>query len=544
MAIGTLGSPQTPDLHNLPDLVLDKILSFLPTKAAVQVSFPSKQWQGVVTSFPTLNFNEHDDFERHLGAYFHRQRQHLKFINFLEGYLDFRNKYCQKEPLDKLSLHMRLYWYPEDDNIITKWLRYACQIGLKELDIYPDFEAQFDGASVTEHLVKSECPPEYLLYNDFYRLSLIAIASAKSLTSLKLGCVKVPELQRVGVVQPPPLFLSLKILSLKAVRVDTDQALYSVLRECPSIAYLSLAYCSIGNSKCYLCCSSLKYLEVKFCGVDDIRVDQAFNLESFSFVSKRYSKCENMILNSAFNLKCINVSVHYIGEFSLLGCHRALEASIKSKRIRRFEFYDGYLSAKLSFKDQSHETIIDEATILVGELWDQERLSSDSTYVPRLVSFIKSFSRCKEVSLYNKKVQALTVFKNYRKMTSLPPLPVTSTLLVGMPNPPVVGSRDFIELEDSLRWIAPSAKLLIMPVDVEEDRKKGNASRKNLRIENFIGKELRMSSHLIILYHPDVSKEEGVSENGRSVVEESDLEEEGLAVQEAARSGAEHWLLF
>ncbi|KAL6192620.1 hypothetical protein ACLB2K_033706 [Fragaria x ananassa] len=434
MAIGTLGSPHTPDLHNLPDLVLDKILSFLPTKAAVQVSFPSKQWQGVVTSFPTLDFNEHDDFERHLGAYFLQERQHRRFINFLEGYLDFRNKYGQKEPLDKLSLHMRLYWHPDDNNIIAKWLRYACQIGLKELDICP-------GASVTEHLVKR--------------------------------CVNVPELHRVGVVQPP-LFPSLTILSLKAVRVDTDQALNSVLRECPSIAYLSLTYCPIGNSKCYVCCSSLKYLEVKFCGVDDIRVDQAFNLESFSFVSERDSRCENMILNSAFNLKFINVSVDYMGEFSLLGCHRAPEASIQSKRIHRFEFFDGYLSAKLSFKDQSHDEtiIIDEATILVGELWDQERLSSDSTYVPRLVSFIKSFSRCKEVSPYNKKVQALTIFKNYRKMTSLPPLPVTSALLVRIPNPPVVGSRDFIELEDSLRWIAPSAMLLIMPVDVEEDRKK------------------------------------------------------------------------
>ncbi|KAL6137658.1 hypothetical protein ACLB2K_062947 [Fragaria x ananassa] len=460
MAIGTLESP------HMPDLVLDKILRFLPTKAAVQASFPSKQWQGVVSSFPTLDFNEHDDFDRRgLGSAVLYQHQHHRFIHFLERYLDFRNTYGRKEPLEKLSLHLRTYSH-QDEDIITKWLKYSCQRALKELDICPDFYSK-PYVTVTEHLVESECPLESKFYNCFYRLPLVAISSsAKSLTSLKLGCVEVSELRRVGV---QPLFPALTIMSLKAVRVATDQALYSVLRECPSIVYLSLTYCSIGNSKCYVCCSSLKYLEVKYCEVDNIRVDQAFNLQSFLFVSPQNSECEKMILNNAFNLKYINISVDkYLGEFSLLGCHRALEASIKSKGIHRFELFDAN-------RDQAtvDQPTIDQATILVGELMDQERLSSDSTYVPRLVRFIKSFSCCKEVNLYNENLQALTVPKNYRKMTSLPLLPKTSTLEVRIPNLPLFGGRDYYdELVETLHWIAPSASILAKPVEVEEDRKK------------------------------------------------------------------------
>ncbi|KAL6192611.1 hypothetical protein ACLB2K_033697 [Fragaria x ananassa] len=420
MAIGTMKSPHMPDLHNLPDLVTDKILQLLPTKAAFQVSFLSKNWQGVVSSWPSLNFDEDDDFDRHhlkRHSHYQLQLQHIRFIYFLKGYLDYRKKNDQKEPLDKLRLHMRMYEH-QDFSTITKWLKYACQRGLKELDI-----------SLVS--VDSERLVEIYPYNYFYNLPLVAIATAKSLTSLKLEFVK-----------------------------------------CPSIESLSLSNCSIGNLKFYVCCSSLKYLEVKSCLLNDIRVDHAFNLESFTYLSQPYSECGKMILTNAFNLKYINISVDkYLGEFSLWGCHNTLEASIKSKRIHRFKLFYGYLNAKLSFK-------ADQATILVGELWSQEQFSSDSTYVPRLVSFIKSFSRCKEVRLYNKKVQALTVFKNYRKMTSLPPLPVTSTLLVGIPNPPVVGSRDFIELEDSLRWIAPSAKVLIMQVDAEVEQRASPAGHR------------------------------------------------------------------
>jgi hypothetical protein len=261
------------------------------------------------------------------------------------------------------------------------------------------------------------------------------------------------------------LFPSLKTLSFTTVWFYDDQVLFSVLRECPSLEYLSLTECSLGNSKCYVPCSSLKSLEVKYCWLQDLRVDEAKNLESFTFVSRPPpdSICRKVILNKAFNLKNINICVDYLWEFSLLGCHHALEATINTQYVFHFDFFDGCLNAKVSVKAYL-------AIILVWELLDKEWLSSYSTHFPRLMSFLKQFSCCRVIYIYNQDVQALIIPKNYRKMTSFPPLPKCSIVQVRMPNPPTVESRDYMELVDSLQWIAPSACISIRQVDVEQHR--------------------------------------------------------------------------
>ena len=118
-----------------------------------------------------------------------------------------------------------------------------------------------------------------------------------------------------------------------------------------------------------------------------------------------------------------------------------------------------------------------EATILVEELLDQEWfLPSHSTYFPRMLSFLNKFSCCKEIKLYSQDVQALIIPMQYR-LTFAPPLPQICTLEAWMPKPPIMGSRDYLEVKESLQWIAPLAKkILIKPVDVEEDRKKVDLS--------------------------------------------------------------------
>ena len=261
MASGTLEPPY------LPELVIDKIFQFLPTKTAVHVSFLSNQWQGVVSSFHALNFDEDDDFGRHNFCYNYSQyqhpHQHNRFINFLKRYLDFRDKYGKNEPLEKLSLHMRMY-LNRDQDIVTKLLMYACQDGLKELDvnlISSKMSVDPKKKIYRSNRAVSELRLESYFYDHFYTMPLVAISSAKSLTSLKLGYVKVPIFPRVG--DQERLFPSLKILSLDSVRVATDQDLHSVLCEWrPSIEDLSLTRCSIGNYRCYVCCSSLKYLKL------------------------------------------------------------------------------------------------------------------------------------------------------------------------------------------------------------------------------------------------------------------------------------------
>ena len=279
------------------------------------------------------------------------------------------------------------------------------------------------------------------------------------------------------------LFPSLKFMSFNVIWFVNDEDLYSFLSECPSIEHLLLTRCWIENNKCYVCCSILKYLEVKNCLLDGIQVDEAFNLESFSFVSLSDSTCENMFLNSTLNLKYINISVDkHIGHFSLQGCHSALEASIESPGIRKFEFFDGYLSAKVLLKAKEGtvgEAIIDDATMYVGELSDKKwfEFSSDLTYIPRLVTFLRRFSCCKKINLWTQDYQALTIPRNYRKMTSLPPLPETHKLTVTLPDIDIESiGGDVYDFKETLDWIAPSASMFIARGSRERQEEKSPTS--------------------------------------------------------------------
>lgn len=111
MAVNTLGSP----VH-MPDLVIEKILKCLPTKVAFQACFLSKQWEGVISSFPALNFDEDDDLDRHRpnlngeNDYVH----HKTFINFLKGYLEHLDN---RKHIDKLRLHTWVSTYRDAANI-------------------------------------------------------------------------------------------------------------------------------------------------------------------------------------------------------------------------------------------------------------------------------------------------------------------------------------------------------------------------------------------------------------------------------------------
>lgn len=127
-------------------------------------------------------------------------------------------------------------------------------------------------------------------------------------------------------------------------------------------------------------------------------IDEAKNLESFTFVSRppTDSICRK---NNAFNLKNINICVHYLWEFSLFGCRRAQEATINVQQL-------------------NHVVEAYQAIILVWELLDEEWFSSDSTHFPRMMSFLKQFSGCRVINIYNQDVQGLIIPKNYRKMPS------------------------------------------------------------------------------------------------------------------------------
>lgn len=196
-------------------------------------AFSRSNGKGVWSSFPGLDFEEDDEQldDRNL-----EKLRHSRFIGFLEKCLeDFRVK--NEKVLEKLSLCMRRYSPRDDTDIVDKFLNFAFDRSVKELDI-----------SLT-----SECGVER------YRLAPQTFLNAKSIAALNLEHVTL--YYQIG--RPSPSNPFLKTLSLKWVHISKECPLSYIITACPSIEYLSLTSCYTGSIR--VSSSSLKSLEVMHC---------------------------------------------------------------------------------------------------------------------------------------------------------------------------------------------------------------------------------------------------------------------------------------
>lgn len=221
---------------HLPDSVVHQILQFLPTKSAVRMSILAKQWEGVWSSFPGLDFEEDDEQldDRNL-----EKLGHSRFISFLEKCLeDFRVK--NEKVLEKPSLRVRRYSPRDDTDIVDRFLNFAFDRSVKGLDIS----------------LRSECGVER------YRLAPQTFLNAKSIAALNLEHVTL--YYQFGRQSPSNPFL--KTLSLKSVHISKECLLSYIITACPSIEYLSLTSCYIGSIR--VSSSILKSLEVMHCWSD------------------------------------------------------------------------------------------------------------------------------------------------------------------------------------------------------------------------------------------------------------------------------------
>ncbi|KAM2078074.1 putative F-box protein At3g58860 [Malus sylvestris] len=246
--------------------VINRILPLLPTTPAAQMSILSKQWEGLRSSVFVLDFNE-----GHVHHNFDDQRPR-NFIKDWDRYLDqFREN--DKQLLYKFKLHMR--YFDGDATIVCKWLNFAIERGVNELDISLPKENWED---------KVECKPntKYFCHipDKFFSLSLETIGNAaKSLTSLNLEYVEINRQWRYSVDITLP---SLKSLSMKKVELDNFTDFFKHNFKCPSIEYLSLTSCNLRDYS--VSRSSLKSLKIILCTCEENEV-AAKNLESFKFVS-------------------------------------------------------------------------------------------------------------------------------------------------------------------------------------------------------------------------------------------------------------------
>ncbi|KAL6290762.1 hypothetical protein ACE6H2_008272 [Prunus campanulata] len=374
----------------LPDLVIDQILRRLPTKAAVRMSFLSKQWEGVWSLLPSLDFDEggNPDHYYHYNHVVDTENLlgHKRFVNnILAKYLEYRQKDEKKDVLDELKIRMVRY-LGRDATLINKWLDFSFERSVKELDI-----------SLRISKLHWNIRDGGLCF--YYCLSRRTFLNAKSLTALNLECVRIKNVYHKTASEPTiyiSLLPSLKTMCLKSVYLE-NSALMFLIRECPSIESLSLASCSFECSLFFVSSTSLKSLEVKHCTAKNVMVHEAVNLESFTFVSAHFP-LDSIVLNNSDNLKYIHIHAQHLQTISLFGCHESVKATIDTSNLLSLQFH-GYVSySKVSVKAPN----LRAASIELWDVWDEELCTIDDPWkhFHALRDFLKEFGFLESLLLY------------------------------------------------------------------------------------------------------------------------------------------------
>ncbi|VVA26713.1 Hypothetical predicted protein [Prunus dulcis] len=338
-----------------------------------------KQWEGLWSSVPVLDFDEEDEPDDRL--------QHAKFINFLDRCLAFPKKY---EHLDKFRLRMTLFSV-EDEKKVLECLRFAVERRVKELDININNTYHCDWYCLSWRWNLLNAKPIVILNLENVTISdshqpansvpqrcqphSRTLLDAKSLTYLNIECGRIWADNN----NDDPISLpSLKTLILRIVTLDYYSPLSSLISGCPCIQYLwltgylqpyselsiqtlldakSLTSLSlkrveilpgddnINNDRkavgllslktmgllslktmslervmlddMTFARSSIKSLQVTTINSTTFRVSGAKNLESFTLISECSRQIESIRLDCCKNLKYLNIRAPDLQEFTL-----------------------------------------------------------------------------------------------------------------------------------------------------------------------------------------------------------------------------------
>ncbi|KAF3562857.1 hypothetical protein DY000_02011938 [Brassica cretica] len=221
----------------LPDVILQTILSYIPTEIAIKTSILSKRWRHVWSDTPCLSFDwirphgpKGDIINKILGRYTAR-----KMISF------------------KLNANLQ-----DDIPYIDRWIEFAMSRNVENMSLV----FGYDG----DH--KYHVPDSFYISNSFKQLSV-----KYSFIDLKLPSF-------------PVSWTSLKILYLKSCKLS-EECMDKILSGCPRNIWVPgptqiiaphIHYLSLTNSQlpCTLVdVSSLKEarMEICFCALEDLEAD-------------------------------------------------------------------------------------------------------------------------------------------------------------------------------------------------------------------------------------------------------------------------------
>ncbi|KAL7592575.1 hypothetical protein Lser_V15G35343 [Lactuca serriola] len=263
------------DFSNLPDCILDQILSFMPTKDAVKTSVLSTRWKNLWVSVPNIDFDDALLCAREVDGW---RRPHVtSFVNFVERVL----RLCNPSKMEKFRLSCRVF---RDAFQIRSWISHAIMHNVQELDL---------------SLFAKD--PSMIPRSVFHNTSLVSL-------KIRMDCA----------IQLPShvSFPCLKALQLSYVQFLHDDFTETFLSGCPVLEKLILFNNSF-KSNITISSSSLKSLTIRdlsrFGEIDDlsgckikIGAENLICFEYIGYLSNRIMFSDTSSLDISF----INIPTH------------------------------------------------------------------------------------------------------------------------------------------------------------------------------------------------------------------------------------------
>ncbi|GAB2258749.1 hypothetical protein Droror1_Dr00014909 [Drosera rotundifolia] len=158
-------------LSDLPDEVLGHILSFLPTKKAVQTSVLSKRWKGVFSLATGLEFNCCHDA--------------TAFINFVDRVLSLHKVSIRRFKLNVSIRRSKLNFRSMDQSDVScvdAWIASALSLRAQELDL----ELRYQMDDMTQHKLLNSCTMTVLKLGYNYDHAILKVPMSVCLSSLRV----------------------------------------------------------------------------------------------------------------------------------------------------------------------------------------------------------------------------------------------------------------------------------------------------------------------------------------------------------------------
>ncbi|ESQ54654.1 hypothetical protein EUTSA_v10025404mg [Eutrema salsugineum] len=195
----------TDRISNLPDEILGKILSLIPTKLAASTAVLSKRWMNLLPLVDSLDFDEsmllypdRKDGEEEPTSIESRRRRRHRFSDFVDKTLDL----LSNSTIKKFSL---ICDYEDDESRVNCWIRTALGRGSVELNLKSNFSIGIDSEFFTSNtLVKLTITDKFCLEGRRLPLGGVFFPALKTLTLVSVAFIS-PKMHQLFIEGCPAL---------------------------------------------------------------------------------------------------------------------------------------------------------------------------------------------------------------------------------------------------------------------------------------------------------------------------------------------------